>query len=224
MGVEEVWEDIRRAKIDKWLKRGGAKPPAPKHGHGTTTFRVKNATYAKHGDSMGVIQHTQNKPPKPPRKYIGKRTVTNTANRSVWSPQPPAPGGKDALRVAQQNRMSAHQIKPIIRSTIRPGGGCVLKPGGVSSIYAHQQQVTGGLARTHRDVWHAHKMSSTAGRMTKHSAKLAKTAKIVKSANLIGLTITAAEGIYKGTKRALGPGGTEFHTKKSKNKYGTKGY
>ena len=94
MGVEEVWEDIRRAKIDKWLKRGGAKPPAPKHGHGTTTFRVKNATYAKHGDSMGVIQHTQNKPPKPPRKYIGKRTVTNTAKRSVWSPQPPAPGGK----------------------------------------------------------------------------------------------------------------------------------
>ena len=39
-----------------------------------------------------------------------------------------------------------------------------------------------------------------------------------------GVAILAAEGIYKGTKRALGPGGTEFHTKKSKNKYGTKGY
>ena len=33
-----------------------------------------------------------------------------------------------------------------------------------------------------------------------------------------------AEAIYKGYKRATGPGGTEFHTKKSKNKYGTKGY
>tara|TARA_R100000808_G_scaffold363_4_gene2028 strand:- start:4901 stop:5338 length:438 start_codon:yes stop_codon:yes gene_type:complete len=39
-----------------------------------------------------------------------------------------------------------------------------------------------------------------------------------------GIAVLAAEGIYKGTKRALGPGGTEFHTKKSKNKYGTKGY
>ena len=39
-----------------------------------------------------------------------------------------------------------------------------------------------------------------------------------------GLAVLAAEGVYKGTKRALGPGGTEFHTKKSKNKYGTKGY
>ena len=30
--------------------------------------------------------------------------------------------------------------------------------------------------------------------------------------------------IRKGYERATGPGGTEFHTKKSKNKYGTKGY
>jgi len=34
------------------------------HGYGTTTFRVKNATYAKYGESMGVIQNTKNKPPK----------------------------------------------------------------------------------------------------------------------------------------------------------------
>ena len=39
-----------------------------------------------------------------------------------------------------------------------------------------------------------------------------------------GIAMLGVEGIYKGTKRALGPGGTEFHTKKSKNKYGTKGY
>ena len=47
---------------------------------------------------------------------------------------------------------------------------------------------------------------------------------IGKTANVVGLGLIAGEGIYKGTKRALGPGGTEFHTKKSKNKYGTKGY
>jgi len=40
-----------------------------------------------------------------------------------------------------------------------------------------------------------------------------------------GVVVTlGAEGIYKGYKRATGPGGKEFHTKKSKNKYGTKGY
>ena len=36
--------------------------------------------------------------------------------------------------------------------------------------------------------------------------------KIGKTANVIGLAAIAGEGIYKGTKRALGPGGTQFHT------------
>ena len=39
------------------------KAPPSKHGYGTTTFRVKNATYAKYGESMGVIKHTINKNP-----------------------------------------------------------------------------------------------------------------------------------------------------------------
>jgi len=66
------------------------------------------------------------------------------------------------------------------------------------------------------------------------SAQLAKYGKvapaIAKGSKLLGgitpgaVAMLAAEGLYKGTKRALGPGGTEFHTKKSKNKYGTKGY
>ena len=51
-----------------------------------------------------------------------------------------------------------------------------------------------------------------------------KLAKFGKATNIVGMGMIAAEGVYKGTKRALGPGGTEFHTKKSKNKYGTKGY
>tara|TARA_R100000742_G_C4199248_1_gene28862 strand:- start:65 stop:562 length:498 start_codon:yes stop_codon:yes gene_type:complete len=48
--------------------------------------------------------------------------------------------------------------------------------------------------------------------------------KIGKAASITAWGYEAGKGIYKGTKRALGPGGTEFHTKKSKNKYGTKGY
>ena len=35
---------------------------------------------------------------------------------------------------------------------------------------------------------------------------------IGKTSNIIGLGLIAAEGIYKGAKRALGPEGTKFHT------------
>ena len=228
MGVEEVWEDIRRAKIDKWLKRGGAKPPAPKHGHGTTTFRVKNATYAKHGDSMGVIQHTQNKPPKG-KVGTGKIGTVKVPSgykpqRYAWSSKPPGPGmpGWKAPVPGsgfKSGRFVKGGIGPVIRSTARIGSGRGIPSSGPNSRLIAQmspkwQGAQQGISRS----------AAIRQNMALHSAKLAKTAKIVKSANLIGLTITAAEGIYKGTKRALGPGGTEFHTKKSKNKYGTKGY
>ena len=36
--------------------------------------------------------------------------------------------------------------------------------------------------------------------------------KISKGINIAGFALAAGEGIYKGTKRALGPGGTQFHT------------
>ena len=48
--------------------------------------------------------------------------------------------------------------------------------------------------------------------------------KVGKGVNLVALGLMASESIHKGYKRATGPGGTEFHTKKSNNKYGTKGY
>jgi hypothetical protein len=82
----------------------------------------------------------------------------------------------------------------------------------------------GSLGRTHYEVMKRHTSTTTAQRAAAHTGKLARGAKIAKAGNIVGLGMIAAEGIYKGTKRALGPGGTEFHTKKSKNKYGTKGY
>ena len=45
-----------------------------------------------------------------------------------------------------------------------------------------------------------------------HQQNLARAAKISKGINIAGLALAVAEGVYKGTKRALGPGGTQFHT------------
>ena len=163
-------------------------------------------------------------PKKPPRPYIGKHTVTNTATRSVWSPQPPGPGGR--LSNVTATSRTAASTKPVIRSTARIGQAWTYSGNvwGASSPHAWTKQVGGALGRTHYEVMKHHMSTTTAQRAAAHSAKLAKGAKIVKGANIVGLGMIAAEGIYKGTKRALGPGGTEFHTKKSKNKYGTKGY
>ena len=96
--------------------KGMMKPkPSTYNKYGTTTFRVKNATYAKYGESMGVIQHTKNRPP-------------NT-------------------------------------------------------------------------------------RMTKTRMKSpAKALRASRALNVAGLGLLAAEGLYKGYKRAMGPGGREFHS------------
>jgi len=49
-------------------------------------------------------------------------------------------------------------------------------------------------------------------RSAKFSKGMTTAGKILKGVNVASVALAAAEGIYKGTKRALGPGGTEFHT------------
>jgi hypothetical protein len=49
-------------------------------------------------------------------------------------------------------------------------------------------------------------------RATGLERKAAGLVKAGKAMNIVGAGMLAAEGIYKGTKRALGPGGTQFHT------------
>ena len=49
-------------------------------------------------------------------------------------------------------------------------------------------------------------------RSAKFSKGMTTAGKILKGVNVASVALAAAEGIYKGTKRALGPGGTQFHT------------
>lgn len=150
----------------------------------------------------------------------------------AWSSRPPGPGmpgwkAPGTGKALELGRYAKGVKGPVIRGNARvflvdskfTKGRELFGPAG----YGGGQQ-GGALGRTHYEVMKHHRSTTTAQRAAAHSAKLAKTAKIVKGANIFGLGMIAAEGIYKGTKRALGPGGTEFHTKKSKNKYGTKGY
>ena len=61
---------------------------------------------------------------------------------------------------------------------------------------------------TNRGARLAKKITNNAAR----TRVLRNAAKISKGINIAGFALAAGEGIYKGTKRALGPGGTQFHT------------
>tara|TARA_R100001509_G_C4807623_1_gene195309 strand:+ start:49 stop:474 length:426 start_codon:yes stop_codon:yes gene_type:complete len=82
---------------------------SPKHGYGTTTFRVKNPTFAKHGKSMGVLQHTKNKPP----AYLRTKSLSQTYKAFTAS---------RALNVAGLGLYAAEGLYKGVKRATGPGG------------------------------------------------------------------------------------------------------
>ena len=147
----------------------------------------------------------------PFRKVSDKKTVYNTKGRSSWSPKPSTPtSNPQGNPVGNTKGLN----KPVIKSTARIGQGMrprhfpvYGKPTGTQ-----QNRVGGSIGRTTYKILSNHMETSTGVRMLTHQQNLAKAAKISKGINIAGVALAVGEGIYKGTKRALGPGGTEFHT------------
>lgn len=140
---------------------------------------------------------------------MAKSDVYNTKNRSRWSPKPPGPGGNPKGNVVGSTR--GIYKPPVIQSTARIGtkynfpatGKPIGKPG---------SRIGGEAGRQLYEIIADNKAWSTDVRMKIHQQNLARAAKISRSANIIGAALAIGEGIYKGTKRALSPGGTQFHT------------
>lgn len=140
---------------------------------------------------------------------MAKSDVYNTKNRSRWNPRPPTdnfqPKGKPVGSTRGLNKT------PVIKSTTRIGTTynfpATGRPVGLKS-----NRVGGAIGRTTGEVLANKKAWSTAVNMGIHQQNLARAAKISKGINIAGLALALGEGIYKGTKRALSPGGTQFHT------------
>ena len=144
----------------------------------------------------------------PFRKVSDKKTVYNTKFRSSWSPKPNTPTGNPQGKVVGNTK---GLNKPVIKSTARIGGTYNFPSSG-RPVGLQQNRVGGAIGRTTAEVLANKKAWSTAVNMTIHQQNLARAAKISRGVNLVGIGLAAAEGIYKGAKRALGPEGTKFHT------------
>ena len=146
----------------------------------------------------------------PFRKVSDKKTVYDTKGRSSWSPKPNTPTTSPQGKVVGNTRAIN---KPVIQSNARIGGSYKFPATG-KPVGLQQNRVGGAIGRTTAKVLANQKsqFTSTAVNMKIHQQNLARAAKISKGVNLVGLGLAAAEGIYKGVKRALGPGGTQFHT------------
>jgi hypothetical protein len=144
----------------------------------------------------------------PFRKVSDKKTIYDTKSRHSWSPKPNTPTtnyqGKPIGNTSGLN-------KPVIRSTARIGGSYKFPATG-RPIGLQQNKVGGAIGRTTARVLADNKAWSTAVNMRIHQQNLARAAKISKGINIAGLALALGEGIYKGTKRALSPDGTQFHT------------
>lgn len=150
---------------------------------------------------------------KPFRKIADKKTVYNTNKvRSVWSPQPatgyPTPG----YPVGNTSGIK----KPVIKSTARIGGNYNFPATG-RPVGLQQNKVGGAIGRTTARVLADKQTWSTAVNMSIHQHNLARAAKIGKGINIAGVVLTVAEGVYKGTKRALN--NPEFHKGKAGKSY-----
>jgi len=144
----------------------------------------------------------------PFRKVSDKKTVYDTKGRSSWSPKPNTPTtGYQGKGVGNTKGLN----KPVIKSTARIGGTYNFPATG-RPVGLQQNRVGGAIGRTTAKVLADKKAWSTTVNMAIHQQNLARAAKISRGVNLVGLGLAAAEGIYKGAKRALSPGGTEFHT------------
>ena len=140
---------------------------------------------------------------------MAKSDVFDTKGRSRWNPRPPTadfqPKGKPVGSTRGLNKT------PVIKSTTRIGTTYNFPSSG-RPVGLQQNRVGGAIGRTTARVLADKKAWSTAVNMRIHQQNLARAAKISKGINIAGLALAAGEGIYKGTKRALGPGGTQFHT------------
>ena len=149
----------------------------------------------------------------PFRKVSDKKIVYNTKFRSSWSPKPSGgtinPQGKPVGNTRGLN-------KPVIKSTARIGGTYNFPSSG-RPVGLQQNRVGGAIGRTTARVLANKKAWSTAVNMTIHQQNLARAAKISRGVNLAGVALTVAEGVYKGTKRALD--NPSFHKGKAGKSY-----
>jgi hypothetical protein len=149
----------------------------------------------------------------PFRKVSDKKIVYNTKFRSSWSPKPSGgtinPQGKPVGNTRGLN-------KPVIKSTARIGGTYNFPSSG-RPVGLQQNRVGGAIGRTTARVLANKKAWSTAVNMTIHQQNLARAAKISRGINIAGVALTVAEGVYKGTKRALD--NPSFHKGKAGKSY-----
>ncbi len=156
----------------------------------------------------------------PFRKVSDKKTVYNTKGRSSWSPKPNTPTiGNPQGRVGPQGKVvgSTRGLnKPIIQSNARIGGSYKFPATG-RPVGLQQNKVGGAIGRTTARVLADKKAWSTAVNMKIHQQNLARAAKISKGINIAGVALAVAEGVYKGTKRALD--NPSFHKGKAGKSY-----
>ena len=145
---------------------------------------------------------------------MAKSDVFDTKGRSRWNPRPSGPNNN--LRGTAIGNTRIQSPKPVIQSTARIGNnfgikGMVRDPIQVRMDLKHRldpktmkrlDQLR-GIGRINNSVRKP---------IGVYAAHMAKAAKISKGINIAGLALAAGEGIYKGTKRALSPDGTQFHT------------
>jgi len=108
-----------------------------KHGFGTTTFRVKNPTYAKHGDSMGVLQHTRNKGmmrnkkptrmmrTKKPTRMMSRRALINKEIFDAMNPAGPTNPTRRGTRLANKALRTPTE-RALARATARATAGVAI--------------------------------------------------------------------------------------------------
>ena len=132
------------------------------------------------------------------------RAVYDSSKTPTWGTAKPPVVGRGGKKFSAQVGHTRASNKPTIKSTARLGSKSV-----VGNPYANQ--VTGALKRTQANVMRSHLRGSTEMRMHNYQKALAKTARATKAFNTLGLGLMAAEAIYKGVKRATGPGGKAFH-------------
>lgn len=131
---------------------------------------------------------------------MAKSDVFDTKGRSRWNPRPSGPNNN--LRGTVVGNTRGLNKPPVIKSTARIGTTYNFSATG-RPIGMQSNKVGGAIGRP---------LLSTSVNMKIHQQNLARAAKISKGINIAGLALALGEGIYKGTKRALSPGGTQFHT------------
>lgn len=145
---------------------------------------------------------------------MAKSDVFDTKGRSRWNPRPSGPNNN--LRGTAVGNTRGLNKPPVIQSTVRIGNdysyiGQTRDPIQVRMDLKHRLDPK-TMKRLDQLRGVGEKINSVRKPIDKYAAHMARAAKISKGINIAGFALAAGEGIYKGTKRALGPGGTQFHT------------